>query len=246
MSSINDANYGASEYLAGFQVLQALTTLTLTSNVTTTTYGTYVFFTATLNPLSGSGLTGNVTFTDADGASINCMEAASTLKPNVVAVSNNVALCTCEGLGSGAHIITANYSGDVHFLSSTQTTVYNETRAVPYVQLESSVFSPVYGTGATITVRVARPAFGNVPTGTVVLYDGERTLQSLALTPTDAAAAFVYYTFTKELNAGAHSVRAVYQGQYTCTHACAKARALPQRTSEVESMQWISHVCFVE
>ena len=83
-------------------------TTTISSSVNPSVYGQVVTFTATVSP---SDATGTVTFT-IDGGS-----------PKVVTLSSGKASFTTNKLSVGTHTITATYSGDSHYLSSTSPTL---------------------------------------------------------------------------------------------------------------------------
>jgi phospholipase C/DNA-binding beta-propeller fold protein YncE len=89
-------------------VNRAATTTMLQSSLNPSTHGTTITFTATVKPSYSGAPSGTVTFKDG---------------PNVLAgttVSGGVAKCTTSTLGAGIHTITASYSGDQHFTSSSR------------------------------------------------------------------------------------------------------------------------------
>jgi len=89
-------------------VNKASSTTNLSSSNNPSTFGKPVTFTATVSP---SDATGTVTFT-IDGGS-----------PKVVTLSSGKASFTTNKLSVGTHTITATYSGDSHYLSSTSPTL---------------------------------------------------------------------------------------------------------------------------
>jgi hypothetical protein len=106
-----DANYGpAAQVTESVTAQQAATATAVSSSVNPSEFGQSVTFTATVT--SGAGTpTGTVQFKDG-GVNIG---AAQTLN------GGGVAQLTTSSLTAGTHTITAVYSGDVNFLTSTGT-----------------------------------------------------------------------------------------------------------------------------
>jgi hypothetical protein len=103
-----DTNYNAAPDLPQLFNVASATTTGVTSSVNPSEFGQSVTFTATVT--SGAGTpTGTVQFKDGE---VN-LGAAQTLN------AGGVAQLTISSLTAGTHTITANYSGDVNFLTST-------------------------------------------------------------------------------------------------------------------------------
>ncbi|MES2934504.1 MAG: Ig-like domain-containing protein, partial [Pseudomonadota bacterium] len=103
---------------------------------------------------------------------------------------------------TGAHSLTARYSGDATFLDSTSNTLSLNVFPQPKITLTASpspvqVLQPI-----SFKVTVA----GNVPTGSVTLKDGATTLESK---PLASGIATFSATFT---SLGAHNMTVVYSG----------------------------------
>jgi hypothetical protein len=174
------------------------TTTSLAASATTATSGQTITFTATVAPATGSGTpTGTVTFYD--GTS-NIGSGNLTAK---------VATFSTSALTVATHSITATYSGDTTYNTSTSAAVTVAVTAPPVATtttLTASATSAVAGTSLTFTAVVA-PASGSVaPTGTVTFYDGTTMLGTGTLTSGTAT-----YS-TAALAVGAHSITASYGG----------------------------------
>jgi hypothetical protein len=115
-------------------VSQASTVTDLSSQPTKWTKGQTVTFTAgvalaTNSPSSGvPPLSGTVTFTDNGGAALSC---ANHSNGNVVTLSGASATCTHTFNDTNSHTITATYSGDTNYATSTD--LLTQTVAQPYL-----------------------------------------------------------------------------------------------------------------
>jgi sugar lactone lactonase YvrE len=106
------ADYGNSRVLRYFS-LKTNTTTTLASSQNPSAVGQQVTFTATVAPTSGSGTpTGTVVFKDGGTDITGC---------SAQALSGGQATCATSSLTAGTHTITADYSGDTNFNTSTGT-----------------------------------------------------------------------------------------------------------------------------
>jgi hypothetical protein len=154
-----DANYqGSTTTLTPAQVVNVVTTTTLTTSAGTVIFGTGTTFTATVTGSTGTP-TGSVTFVDATTGAVL----------GTVGLSGGVAQLTAV-VPAGTHTIQAIYSGDTSFRSSSATTTQVVER-VPLVAVGSapgtvamvSVYNPL--TGAFLGQA---PVFGNYTGGLAV------------------------------------------------------------------------------
>jgi ELWxxDGT repeat protein len=190
-------------------VNQASTTTTLTSAPDPSVFGEPVTLTAIVAPVSpGVGTpTGSVNFT----------EGATTLVFGVPLDGSGQATFTTASLAVGSHTITAGYSGDANFQTSTgndsaSPQVVNQ--ASTNTTLTSAPNSSAFGQTVTFTATVAvlSPG-GGTPIGTVDFKDG-----STDLTPGGVALAGNQATFTTAaLAATSHTITAVYGGNSSFT-----------------------------
>jgi hypothetical protein len=176
-------------------------TTTLTSSAALLVVGQPVTFTATVaGNGQGSGVpTGQVTFKD-----------GSTVLKTVALDANGKAIYTTSALALGGHSITASYSGDSHFTTSTSTALAEQVnKGGSNITLFSSALSVPSGTKITFTITVTVPAPGSgTPTGTVTLKDGSTVLGSPITLDASGNATFSIST----LSVGSHDITASYSG----------------------------------
>lgn len=199
------------------------TTLSLAvTSMGTPTYKQPITITATLVPASQAAATptGHVTFL-VDG---NAQQPASTLNS-----ATGTASITLTNLGGGTHTITATYTGD-YFYSSTSSGPLNLRVAQLNTATTVSVTVPYSNPTAanptqavTLTATVVPPVAG-FPTGTVSFYSGTTLLGSAATssfsptkTTTEGVAAFT----TTTLAPGQYEVTATYSGDANYTGSSA-------------------------
>jgi hypothetical protein len=190
-----DGNFDSSVSPALTQTVnQTSSTTGVTSSVNPSVFGQSVTFTATVTG-SGGTPTGSVTFKD----------GATTLGTGTLNGSGQATFST-SALTTGAHSITAAYSGDGNFgsnVSPVLTQTVNQNSSTTGVT--SSVNPSTFGQSVTFTATVS--GSGGTPTGTVTFKDGATTLGSAALNGSGQAA-----FSTTALTAGGHSITASYGG----------------------------------
>ncbi len=178
------------------------TSTVVSSSVNPSVYEQSVTFTTTVSAAApGSGTpTGSVTFMDGSTAlgSATLSSGKASFKTNSLAV--------------GSQSITADYSGDGNFTTSTSTSLAQTIQQdATTTSLKSSANPSVFGQSVTFTatVKAASPGSGT-PSGTVTFYDGSTAIgtgTTLGLGNPDTA------TFTTaSLSVGSHAITAVYGG----------------------------------
>jgi len=182
-----DANYSASMGATSQTVSQIQTTTSLMSSANPSTYNQPVMLTANVSP---AGATGTVTFSD----------GASTL--GVISLSNGSASFTTSNLTGGSHSLSAAYSGDTNYTSSTSGLTQMVNPASTNTSL-SVVPSP--GTSGQTVTLTATVTPGDA-TGTVTFKDGASTLGASPVS--GGSSTFPIST----LAAGGHVLTAVYSG----------------------------------
>ena len=192
-----DSNFSGSTSPALSQVVSKISTTTsLQSSLNPSRFGQSVTFTATI-AWSGPGTpTGTVSFSD--GAVQLCISPV-----------DNTARATCavSTLAARSHSITASYSGDSNFQSSTSAGLNQiVNQASTTTSVASSLNPSVYLQSVTFTATVA-PQFGGVPTGTVNFKDGAMLLCASPVSNSGQASCT-----TSTLTAGSHSITASYLG----------------------------------
>jgi hypothetical protein len=194
-------NLGSMSAAVNVVVSQATTTTTLSVSPTQAYVGGDVTFTATVAPQYAGTPTGTVFFYDG--------------KTRYTAqLIGGVATYTTSSLKAGSHSITAVYSSDNNFKSSTSSavsvTVTGDTATtisvVPsWTQLGSPSSPTLYvGQNVTFTATVSTGTSGLTPDGAVTFEDGGSVLGTVALSGNTAA-----YT-TNTLAAGTHHIVALY------------------------------------
>ncbi len=172
------------------------TTTTLTSLPNPSVYGSSVTFTATVLP---SAATGSVTFYDG-GTSLGTSS-----------LSSGTASLQTSTLSVGTHQVSAVYSGDSTYASSTSNTVTqtvnNPAPAATTTTITGASPNPsTYGQSVTFTAQVTSGS--GTPSGTVTFYDGGTSLGSSTLNGNGIGTLSI-----STLSAGTHSnVTAVYAG----------------------------------
>ncbi len=192
------------------------TTTTLASSANPSVFGQAVTLTATVKPSSGSGTpTGTVTFYD------------GSTSLGTATLANKRATLKTTAIPLGSQTITAVYSGDATFATSTSA-VLNQTvnPDSTTTKVSSSARTSVYGETVTFTatVKAAAPGSGT-PTGTVEFYDGSTDLGPGTLGATGTA------TFTtSSLPVGTDPITAVYSGDddFTTSHSPALSENVRQ------------------
>jgi uncharacterized repeat protein (TIGR03803 family) len=194
-----DASHAASTSAVLLQtVTHAATSTALASSANPSVFNQSVTFTATVT--SGSGTpTGTVTFFD----------GANSL--GTVALSGGVGSLSISALAVGSHSITASYSGDSTFNSSTSSAlIQNVNKASTTVQLGSSLNPSGFGQSVSFTATIF-PQFSGQPTGLVTFLDGTTSIASIGVTNSRAILS------TSALAVGTHSITASYSGDSNFT-----------------------------
>jgi hypothetical protein len=134
------ASIGASQPTATFSLtnIKAATTTTVTSSVNPSNLNQSVTFTATVSSTSGTP-TGTVQFKD-DGTNLGSPQALN---------GSGVATFSTSSLAAGVHVITAEYSGDGNFLTSTGT-LSSGQQVGAIVRFSSSTYNTTEGAGFRI------------------------------------------------------------------------------------------------
>jgi len=181
-------------------VNQSATTTKLTKNTTAPiVFGQSVTFTATLAPVSpGAGTpTGAVSF----------MNGSTVL--GTATLSGGVAMLTDSSLAPGVYSVTAVYSGDTDFTTSTSSAARQTVnQSATTTKLTKNTTAPiVFGQSVTLTATLAPVSPGaGTPTGTVTFEDNGASIGTGTLS--DGLATLT----TTTLPAGTNSLTAVYGG----------------------------------
>ena len=202
-----DANFLASTSSPA-QTLTVSKDPTLTSvsvDVNPSTYGQTVTLTAAVQLESGSGATGSVSFLD------------GTTVLGTAPYTNGGAKFTISTLGAGSRSITAQYSGDPYFASSTSTAFTQTVNpAATSINVASGTNPSTFGQAVTLTATVQPPA-GTTATGSVTFMDGSYGIGTGTLANNTAQLTL------SSLAVGSHSITTVYGGNANLTGSTSSA-----------------------
>ena len=208
-----DTNFTTSISSAVSQdVKQASTTTVPTSDPNPSVSGQSVTFTATIAAVSpGSGTpTGTVDFFDGTPTIGTTPLDTETLQAGVATFSTST-------LTVATHSITAVYSGDTNFTTSTSSVAQDVKQASTTTALTSDPNPSVSGQSVTFTATIAAVSPGSgTPTGTVDFFDGTPTIGTTPL-DTETLKAGVATFSTSTLTVAMHSITAVYSGDTNFT-----------------------------
>jgi large repetitive protein len=200
-----NANFSSSVSTANpVTVGKASTTTVATTSPGTSVFGQSVTINATITTTpAGGSPTGSVAFKD--GATII---AGCGTQP----VASNAASCTTTALTVGTHNITAVYSGDGNFLTSTSGIATEGVAKASTATTVSSDANPaVFGQTVTFSAAVAPVSpGGGVPTGAVTFSDNGGPLAGCATPQTLSSGTAT--CVTNGLSVATHPITAVYNG----------------------------------
>jgi hypothetical protein len=208
------------------------TTTAVSSSANPSSFGQSVTFTAAVTPAFNAGaLTGSVTFYDGSTAL------------DTETINSGQASFTTSSLSSGANSITAAYSGDTNYLTSTSAVLTENITGLPATTttLTPSPNPATYGQSVTLTATVTSSSSGT-PTGSVTFKDGSSTLGTSALSG-DTATLVV-----SSLAAGGHSITACHGGDSNFASSTSTAYALTvnQASSGVALMSSASAAAYMQ
>jgi hypothetical protein len=212
-----DANFATSTSSAVSQVVDSATKATTSTAVTSaanpSTVGQNVTFTATATSAAAGTLTGTISFFD-----------GATQLGAAVTISGGMATYATTSLTQGTHSITAKYSGDSNFATSTSSTlsqvVNAAAKAATIAALASSLNPSTVGASVSFTATITSTTPGTI-TGAVTFFDGAT---SIGMGNVGAGGVATFATST--LTAGGHSITAQYGGDVN--YATSTSSALTQ------------------
>jgi hypothetical protein len=138
----------------------------------------------------------------------------------------------------GSHFITASYSGDEHFPTTSASLVQKVHASGTTTTLKSS--SPAGSTSVILTAKVApEPAVTNAPTGMVSFWDGADFLAQLPLNNSGVASTNLNFT------PGTHALSARYHSDITFASSSGNIRGVPTAVSAaLDGLRGVTHVTF--
>jgi hypothetical protein len=200
-----DSSYTATTSPTLTQTVKRLPTGTsLSVNINPSAYGQTIQFTAIVTPNSGTGApTGSVTF------------KSGTATLAAVSLTNGVAIYNNSNLAAGTKSVTAVYSGDATYASSTSAALIQViNKAATTTSLSSSPNPSTLGQAVALTATVL-PQYSGTPTGSVTFKRGTTILGTITLSGGVAS-----YT-TSTLPKGADPISATYNGSVYFTGSTA-------------------------
>jgi len=212
-----DADFGSSNSTSvTLSIAKAKTTTALTVVPTDSGFSQEVTLTAVVSPVSpGAGTpTGFIVFLNGD-----------TQIGDPVALVNGVATLTTTSLPRGTNTITARYSSDTNFITSTSnavSTTVDSSNSV--VTVSSSNPNPVAYEAITLTATVNAAGTGTgLPTGTVQFYTNGLLLGTATLSNGRAS-------LITTVAIGANAITVVYSGDSNFTTATSELLSLVSGT----------------
>jgi len=202
----------------------------LSTSASPSVFGQTVTFTAKVTSTHVGTPTGSVSFTDGTAPATPIVTCQ-----NVPLDATVSAKCVLSSLSVGGHAITATYSGDINFASSSspalgQTVSRASTTTTPSSTPNPSVFSQPVTLSATVAAN--SPGTGT-PTGTVTFKDGATSVCSVTLTGGHASCS------VSNLSVGAHTINASYLGDDNFISSSGTA-ASPQTVSQADTSLAVS------
>lgn len=212
-------NVGTSSPLAQ-TVLQAVTSIALTSSANPSIAGLPITFVASLTS-NGSLPQGQITLRDGPTA----------LATGPLSVTGAFSV-TIPTLGAGSHALAATYAGDSDHAATTSGLVQIVRQATSAVTIVSSKDPGIYGESLVFSAKVT--GSGNQPRGDITFSDGAIPLGLANLDASGTASLAV-----STLSIGDHPITATYAGD--ATHSAAPVGALVQRIQQPTTTALVSN-----
>ncbi len=208
-----DSNFNGSTSVSLLQtVTQASTSTTVTSSLNPSAFGQTVIFTASVTAVSGLFDNGG-TVTFSDGSTSLGTTSLSSGKATFSAPSSVIDTVS-------THTITARYSGDTNFATSSGSVLQTVNQASTTTTTVTTSVVPanppginVANVGQTVTIKAAVAGALTTPTGTVTFLDGTISLGTGSVNGSGQAT-FTTSSLeaTRFMGDHPHSLNAVYSG----------------------------------
>ena len=211
-------------------VNQASTTTTVTNAVNPSVFGQGVTFTATVTAGSGTFDNGG-TVTFSDGSTSLGTAGLSGGQATFTALSSVITTVA-------THTITASYSGDTNFTTSSGSVLQTVNPASTTTTVTASPNASMFGQSVTFTATVSAAGAGiGTPTGVVTFKDGGSAIGTGSLSGSTPDTA----TFTTSTLAvsSSHAITAVYHGDNNFTTSTS-ATTVTQTVNQASTTTTIS------
>jgi hypothetical protein len=190
-----DSNYAAGQSgVAALQVMPATTSASLATSLNPVAVGQALALSATVGGSGGASLTGTVTFRN-----------GSTVLGTATLNSSGVATLSTTSLAAGTYSLTAQYSGNASYLTSTSSVVSLTVTATAQATTTSLVATPNPVTAGQTLSLTATVSGTTTPSGTVSFLNGFTVLGTAKLNASGVAT-----LSTTSLAAGTYSLTAAY------------------------------------
>jgi hypothetical protein len=173
---------------------QSVTTTTVSPNINLANLGQTVVFTAVVVGSAGGAPTGTVTFLD------------GSTSLGTATVSSNIAQFSTASLSVGSHSITAKYSGDGNFTTSTSSAATETVNPASTTTTVVSNLNPASFGQAVVFTATVQSNSGGTATGTVTFLDGTTSVGTATVSSNAAQLSL------SNLSVGSHSITAKYSG----------------------------------
>lgn len=195
-----DSNFQGSASTPTTQVVnKSASTTSLSSSQGSSTFGQSVTLTATVSATGNGSVVPSGSISFADGTTVL---GAATID------NTGKATLTTATLSVGSHSITASYSGDTDFLTSSSAPVQQTvSKGNTTTSISASPNPSVFGQAVVLTVTVSPSGTAGVPSGTVSFSDGNTPLGTATLDNNGKATLTV-----TSLGVGSHTITASYVG----------------------------------
>jgi hypothetical protein len=218
-----DAVYaGSTSTAVSHDVNHAVTTTTLNATPNPSSFGVNVTFTATVGSNFAGTISGTVDFYD----------GATKLNDTPVALTAGAASFQTAALAIASHSMTAQYSGDSTYATSTSDAVsLNVAPAVTTTTLSALPAATTLGDSVTLTAMVASNIAGTIG-GSVDFYDGATKLNDTPVALNSGQAGYA----TSALTVGVHSLTAQFSGDTTYAASVSSAQTVNVRTASTTTL----------
>jgi hypothetical protein len=201
-----DLSFATSTGMLTQSVTKATTNTSVSSSANPSLPGQQVTFTATVSVNApGTGTpTGTVQFVIDNNTNTNPVNVVTTGGVTTATFST-------ASLASGTHTVTATYSGDSNFLTSSGTLAGGQTvtsKTATNTVVSSSLVASVFGQSVTFTATVTPSNGSGTPTGTVQFMIDNQAFGS----PVTLSSGVASSSSISSLAVNNHTIQAVYSG----------------------------------
>jgi hypothetical protein len=149
----------------------------------------------------------------------------------IATLTSGSATVSTSSLDAASHTITATYSGDSNFTTSSGTTAETVSKNATTTALDAAPTTSVFGQSVTFTAAVSANTPGSgMPTGTVTFQDGSTILATMTLSGGSAS-----YS-TSALSVANHTITTTYNGDSSFSTSSANTGASVSKAGTTTSL----------